>query len=170
QEAVLRTSFWRLDKADPDDDFEPQENTKAPQDIIGNPGGIGDSAMHGIITAPLETYDPQYGFTDEGVKRLMLKHDLWQQNHQTIGSCETDAQCEKLTRRKGSVCLGSGTCSMPCDYEERSDANNNGTDDQCENRDTGYDGNQGAQCSLRNRCTIPLRDRELEPLTYFVDP
>lgn len=170
QEAVLRTSFWRLDKADPDDDFEPQENTDAPQDIIGNPGGIGDSAMHGIVTAPLETYDPQYGFTDEGVKRLMLKHDLWQQNHQTVGSCETDSQCEKLTRRKGSVCLQSGTCSVPCDYEARGDANNNGTDDQCENRDTGYDGNQGSQCSLRNRCTIPLRDRELEPITYFVDP
>lgn len=170
QEAVLRTSFWRLDKADPDDDFEPFENTEAPQDIIGNPGGIGDSAMHGIITAPLETYDPQYGFTDEGVKRLMLKHDLWKQNHQTVGSCESNSDCEDVTGRSGAVCLASRTCSVPCNYEARGDADDNGTEDQCENAQTGYEGSQGAQCSLRNRCTIPVRDRELETLTYYVDP
>jgi hypothetical protein len=170
QEAVLRTSFWRLDKADPDDDFEPFENTDAPQDIIGNPGGIGDSAMHGIITAPLETYDPQSGFTDEGLTRLMLKHDLWEQNHQTVGSCESNKDCEKATGRVGAVCLQSRTCSVPCDYKARTDGNRNGTDDQCENGDTGYDGNQGAQCSLRDRCTIPVRDRDVQTLTYYLDP
>lgn len=170
QEAVLRTSFWRLDQADPDDDFEPSENTRAPQDIFGNPGGIGDSAMHGIIPAPLETYDPQYGFTDEGMKRLMLKHDLWQQNHQTRGECETDAQCEDITGREGSQCLDSNTCSVPCSYEARRDSDGNGTDDQCENGATGYDGNDGSQCSLRNRCTVPYRDRELAKLTYYLDP
>lgn len=170
QEAAVRTSFWRLDKADPDDDFEPFENTPSPQDIFGNPGGLGDSATHGITPAPFETYDPQYGFTDEGMKRLMLKHDLWKQSHQTRGSCETNSQCEKITGLDGSVCLASGTCSIPCSYEARRDADGNGTDDQCENKRTGYDGREGAQCSLRNRCTIPYRDRDIAKVTYYVDP
>lgn len=170
QEAVLRTSFWRLDKADPDDDFEPFENSEAPQEIIGNPGGIGDSAMHGIIPAPIETYDPQFGFTDEGLTRLMLKHEMWQQNHQTTGSCETNSDCEDVTGRQGARCLTSGTCSVPCSYDARGDSDRNGTDDQCENGQTGYDGSGGSQCSLRNRCTIPVRDREIQKITYYVDP
>lgn len=170
QEAVLRTSFWKLEKADPDDDFEPFENSKAPQDILGNPGGIGDSAMHGIIPAPLETYDPQYGYTDDGVTRLMLKHELWQQNHQTVGSCDSNNDCEKLTGRDGAVCLQSGTCSVPCSFKARVDADKNGTDDQCENAATGYEGSNGAQCSLRDRCTIPVRDRDVQKIAYYVAP
>ncbi len=170
QEAVLRTSFWRLDKADPDDDFEPFENTESPQDIFGNPGGIGDSASHGIVPAPLESYDPQYGFTDEGMTRLMLKHELWEQNHQTRGSCETDDECEDITGRSGATCLPSRTCTVPCSYKDRDDADNNGTDDQCENAKTRYEGSLGAQCSLRDRCTIPYRDREVAKIAYFVDP
>lgn len=170
QEAVVRTSFWRLDQADPDDDFEPYENTEAPQEIFGNPGGIGESASHGIVPAPFEGYDPQYGYTDEGVKRLMLRHNIWAQSHQTVGACETNADCRAVTGRSGAVCLASGACTVPCDYKTRGDSDGNGTDDQCENADTGYAGELGAQCSLRNRCTIPVRDRELKKLTYYTDP
>lgn len=173
QEAVVRTSFWRLDQADPNDDFEPFENTEAPQEIFGNPGGIGDSASHGIVPAPFEGYDPQYGYTDEGVKRLMLRHDIWDQNHQTIGQCKQDKDCRNITGRATSTCLPSGTCTVPCDYEARGDglgAARNGTDDQCENEATGYEGSLGSQCSLRNRCTIPVRDRDVKKVTYYTDP
>lgn len=170
QEAVLRTSFWKLQNADPDEDFEPFENTEAPREIFGNPGGIGDSAAHGIVPAPLEEYDPQYGYTDEGLTRLMLTHNIWQQSHQTVGECSTDSECKDITGRSGSVCLGSGSCSMPCSYKSRVDSDGNGTDDQCENDDTDYDGSSGAQCSVRNRCTIPYRDRDVKPVTYYVAP
>lgn len=170
QEAVLRTSFWKLQNADPDEDFEPFENTEAPREIFGNPGGIGDSTAHGIVPAPLEEYDPQYGYTDEGLTRLMLTHNIWQQSHQTVGECSTSAECEDVTGRKGSTCLSSGRCSVPCSYKKRLDVDANGTDDQCENDDTGYEGSSGSQCSLRDRCTIPYRDREVRPVTYYVDP
>lgn len=175
QEAVVRTSFWRLDRADPDEDFEPFENTRAPREIVGNPGGLGNGADLGIFNPPRESYDPGYGFTEEGVRRYMNVHDLWQQSHQTRGRCEADADCERVTKRKGAVCLDSGTCSIPCNYEARGDEQGNsggpnGTDDQCENDDTGYDGSEGAQCSPRNRCTIPYRDREIQPVAYYVNP
>lgn len=176
QEAVVRTSFWRVDRADPDDDFEPFENTGAPRDIFGNPGGAGDSASLGIVTPPREHYDPGYGFTDEGLRRYMNVHDIWEQSHQTFGSCETDDDCEELTGRRGSVCVDSGACSIPCNYDDSQDERGgsgnspNGTDDQCENANTGYDGSEGAQCSPRERCTIPYRDREVKPVAYFVNP
>lgn len=174
QEAVVRTSYWRVDRADPDDDFEPFENTHAPREIFGNPGGLGDGADLGIFNPPRESFDPGYGFTEEGVQRFMNIHDLWQQSHQTRGSCETDSDCERITQREGSVCLDSGSCSIPCNFRARRDdeGNNgpNGTDDQCENDDTGYSESEGSQCSPRNRCTIPYRDREVRPVAYFVNP
>lgn len=170
QEAVVRSSFWRLDQADPDDDFEPFINTQAPQEIFGNPGGIGDSASTGIVTPPHESYDPGYGYTDDGVRRYMNLHDIWEQSHQTRGQCESNAQCRESTGRRSSVCLASGTCSIPCDYEARADRDGNGTDDACENEDTGYKGSQGSQCSARNRCTIPYRDRETKVIPYYMNP
>jgi hypothetical protein len=172
QEAVVRTSYWRVDKADPDDDFEPFENTDAPLDIFGNPGGIGDGISLGIVTPPRETWDPGYGFTDAGLRRYMNKHNLWKKSHQTTEkTCRTHSECESLTRRSGSLCLDSGHCSLPCEYEARGDTDSggNGTDDQCENSDTGYDGAQGSQCSPRNRCTIPYRDRQVKPVAYYVN-
>lgn len=170
QEAVIRSSYWRVDRADPDNDFEPFENTEAPLDIIGNPGGIGDSASLGILTPARQAYDPQYLYTDSGLTRYMNIHDIWQQSHQTVGSCNTHDQCRRRTGRAGSLCLDSGSCSVPCDYTRRRDGNQNGTDDQCENSDTGYDGADGSQCSARNRCTIPYRDRDVKPVTYYVNP
>src|SRR5690606_24595981 len=84
--------------------------------------------------------------------------------------CNTHDQCRRRTGRAGSLCLDSGSCSVPCDYTRRRDGNQNGTDDQCENSDTGYDGADGSQCSARNRCTIPYRDRDVKPVTYYVNP
>jgi hypothetical protein len=175
QEAVIRSSFWRIDHADPDDDFEPFENTHGWREIFGNPGGLGESGSVGSVTPPREKYDPGYGYTEDGVQRYMNVHDLWKQSHQTRGSCDSDADCERVTGRSAAQCLDSGTCSVPCSYEARGDTSGNsggpnGTDDQCENGDTDYDGSEGAQCSPRNRCTIPYRDRDIKPVAYFVNP
>lgn len=169
QEAVVRTSFWRLDRADPDGDFEPFINTQAPQEIFGNPGGIGDSASTGIVTPPHETYDPGYGYTDEGVRRYMNLHNIWEQSHQTRGQCSSNKECRELTGQRASTCLPSGTCTIPCDYETRADRDDNGTDDACENKDTNYKGSRGSQCSARNRCTIPYRDRETRVVPYYMN-
>ncbi len=168
QEAVIRSSYWRVDEADPDDDFEPFENTSSPLDVFGNPGGIGDSASLGIVTPARLTYDPQYGFTDESLERYMNIHDIWAQSHQTTGACEQDSDCNSVG--SGSVCLASGACTVPCRYEAKGDSDGNGTDDQCENSDTDYQGSEGAQCSARNRCTIPYRDRQVDSIEYWVNP
>lgn len=169
QEAVIRTSYLRVDTVDPDGDFEPFENTRAPQDIFGNPGGQGDSLTAGFLTPPRMEWDPGYGYTDAKLRRYMNLHDVWEQAHQTRGRCDSDAACGRITGRAGSVCLPSGTCTLPCSYGARRDDDRNGTDDQCENASTGYGGEQGAQCSARDRCTLPVRDRKLRAIPWWVN-
>ncbi len=165
QEAVVRSTYLRVDKVDPNDDFEPFENTRASLEIVANPGGIGSSDSVGIVTAPRVQWDPQYGFTDAGMRRFMHVHNIWQQSHQTQGSCNTDSECGG----GGAVCLSTHECSVPCNYSARADTDNNGTDDQCENTNTGYTKSAGSQCSIRNRCTIPYRDRVVKPIGYWMN-
>lgn len=174
QEAVVRSSYLRVDRVDPDDDFEPFENTVASLDIVGNPGGLGDSLSVGIVTPPRVQWDPQYGYTDAGMKKFMHVHEIWQQSHQTRppaggGVCAADSDCPGA----GARCLRSGRCSVPCDYDARGDTGPkgepNGTDDQCENEATDYAGSEGSQCSAKNRCTLPYRDRELKPILFFMN-
>lgn len=167
QEAIIRSSYWKVSEVDPDDDFEPMENTTASLDIIGNPGGLGSSMQVGIVTPPRIEWDPQYGYTDENMKAFMHHHDIWQQSHQTRGSCQADSDCQ--AQFGGGVCLSSGACSVPCDYERRGDFDGNGSDDQCENAVTGYAGVGGSQCSVKNRCTIPYRDRKLQTVGYWMN-
>ncbi len=167
QEAVVRSSYWRVDQVDPDGDFEPFENTRANLDIIGNPGGLGDSLEAGIVTPPRVTFDPGYGYVDPNLTRLMNVHDIWKKSHQTKGSCKTTADCTGVGA--GSECLPSGVCTVPCNYGAQKDGDGNGTDDQCENKSTGYDGSNGSQCSIKNRCTIPYRDRETKPIAWWVN-
>jgi hypothetical protein len=169
QEAVIRSSYYRVDKLDPDDDFEPFDNPTASLDIFGNPGGLGDSYSSGIFTPPRVTWDPGYGYTDRGLRRNMHIHNIWKQSHQTRGSCERDEDCVGLTGRSGSVCLASKTCTVPCAYSVPTDGNFNGTDDQCENDSTGYRGERGSQCSPKNRCTIPYRDRVTKPIAFWAN-
>ncbi|MCB9582959.1 MAG: hypothetical protein H6717_38335 [Polyangiaceae bacterium] len=169
QEAVVRSSYWKMDKVPSAADFEPLENTHAALDIVGNPGGLGDSFQVGIVTPPRVEWDPQYGYTDAGMESHMHVHNIWKQSHIMRGSCTTDAECG------GGSCVltpdgnGAKACTVPCSYDKRGDADNNGTDDQCENANTGYSGNQGSQCSSRNWCTLPIRDRRIKPVTYWVN-
>lgn len=166
QEAVVRSSYLKVSEVDGDGDFEPLDNSRAALDVIGNPGGLGNSYTVGIVTPQRIAWDPQYGYTDAGLRRYMHVHDIWRKSHQTTGSCQTPGTaCEN-----GGTCLPSGTCSVPCDHDALGDANGNGTDDQCENANTGYTGAEGSQCSARNRCTIPYRDREVKTVGYWVNP
>lgn len=169
QEAVVRSSYYRVDKLDPDNDFEPFDNPTASLDIVGNPGGLGDGLEQGVVTAPRVSWDPGYGYTDPNMRRYMHVHNIWKQSHQTLGACQTDADCPTITHLAGSTCLPSKTCTIPCTYSAPVDANNNGTDDQCENTRTGYTGQQGSQCSPKNRCTIPYRDRKTKPIAFWVN-
>jgi hypothetical protein len=167
QEAVIRSSYWRVDQLDRDGDFEPLENTKASLDIIGNPGGLGSSFNVGVVTPPRIEWDPQYGYTDQNMRAFMHHHDIWAQSHQTRGQCKADTDCQ--SEFGGGACLPSGSCSVSCDYEKRADLDANGSDDQCENSITGWAGAEGSQCSARNRCTIPYRDRELQTVGYWMN-
>ncbi|MCC6904001.1 MAG: hypothetical protein IT377_33850, partial [Polyangiaceae bacterium] len=173
QEAVVRSSYWRADMVPSAADFEPFENTKAHLDIVGNPGGLGDAFSVGIVTPPRVDWDPQYGYTDEHMKRFMHVHNIWVQSHQLRGSCSTDAECN------GGACLpvpdevgkptSAKSCTVPCNYKARGDSDGNGTEQQCENGSTGYAGNQGSQCSARNWCTLPYRDRKVKTMAYWMN-
>ena len=173
QEAVVRSSYWRADMVPSAADFEPFENTKAHLDIVGNPGGLGDAFSVGIVTPPRVDWDPQYGYTDEHMKRFMHVHNIWIQSHQLKGSCTSDEQCG------GGACLpvpdadgkptSAKSCTVACNYKARGDSNNDGTDDQCENPKTGYAGNGGSQCSVRGWCTLPYRDRKVKTMAYWMN-
>lgn len=60
QEAIIRSSYWKVGHVDPDADFEPFDNSRASLDIIGNPGGLADAGSVGIVTPPRIEWDPQY--------------------------------------------------------------------------------------------------------------
>jgi hypothetical protein len=137
QEATVRFSYK---KVDPNNDFEPLENTKSYMEVVGNPGGLGNSYSVGVVTAPRVGYDSWYGFTDKNMKRLANIHNTWKRSHQDFG------------------------CSAKYDDDR------NGTDDQCENGVTGYVGASGSQCdTIVEKCTIPYRDREIKTVGYWVN-
>lgn len=138
QEATVRFSFK---KVDPNHDFEPLETGAASLDIVGNPGGLGDSFSVGIVTAPRQGFDPAYGFTDKNTKFFANIHNIWERSHQDGTSCDWNG-----------------------------DENADGTADQCANDVTGYSGSSGSQCDIHmKKCTIPYRDRAVKPVAYWVN-
>jgi hypothetical protein len=136
QEATVRHSYLKID---PTNDFEPLENTKFARDVVGNPGGLGNS-YNSIATSGRQGWDPQYGYTDQLYHQFAHIHNNWKKSHQ-------DVACNVNT-----------------------DADVNGTADQCENAVTKYTGNNGSQCDIYvKKCTIPVRDRELKTIGYWVN-
>jgi hypothetical protein len=99
QSATVRSSFLKID---PNEDFESLENTFASEDIVGNPGGIGNSLEVGVLSAGRQAWDPQYGFTDNGYHRFAYIHNVWQKSHQDA-TCNIDADCKnEATGYQGS--------------------------------------------------------------------
>ena len=137
QEAVVRSSYFKVPV---NDDFEPLENTQAPLDVLGNPGGIGSSESVGIVTPGQQGWDPGYGYVDKLYHRFAHVHNIWEKSHQAA------------------------TCASADDADE------NGTADACENAATGYEGATGSQCDVFvGKCTIPYRDREIKTVGYWVN-
>lgn len=127
-------------KVQPDEDFERFEDNYQWKDVVGNTGGEGDG-FNTILGSARTTWDPQYGFNDAATHRFKSIHNIWKKSHQ-------DAACESNV-----------------------DVDENGTADACENGTTGYAGHSGAQCDVaENRCTLPVRDRELRTIAYFLNP
>lgn len=122
-----------------DEDFEKFEDNYAWKDVVGNTGGQGDGANPWLGSART-TWDPQYGFTDSQTHRFKSIHNIWKKSHQDK-TCATN-----------------------------DDADQNGTADACENAVTGYAGHAGSQCDVtEHRCTLPVRDRELKTIAYFLN-
>ncbi|MBX3130594.1 MAG: hypothetical protein KF718_28000 [Polyangiaceae bacterium] len=179
QEAVVRSSFWKVQSVPSADDYEPLENTYANLDIIGNPGGLGSSYTMGIVTPPRVEWDPQYGYTDPGMSRKAHAHNIWQQAHQLRGSCQSDDQCG------GGACIlvpnggGAKSCTIPCNPEITSEIGDRpGTNVQCSALSSvvGQDGRvteraltNGAQCSAKSWCTIPVRNRRIKTVGYWMN-
>ncbi|MGC4120693.1 MAG: hypothetical protein QM765_40175 [Myxococcales bacterium] len=90
--------------------------------------------------AQQQGWDPGYGYTDALFHRFMIRHNNWVNSHQA-------AKCTANT-----------------------DADVNGTADECENSVTGYAGSKGSQCDVfEKKCTLPLRDRQIRAVTYFTN-
>jgi hypothetical protein len=122
-----------------DEDFEKFEDNYAWKDVVGNTGGQGDGANPWLGSART-TWDPQYGFTDGQTHRFKSIHNIWKKSHQAA-TCTTNDDTDK-----------------------------NGTADACENAVTGYAGHAGSQCDVtEHRCTLPVRDRELKTIAYFLN-
>jgi len=137
QEAIVRSSYYKVPA---DEDFEPLENTHAPLDVVGNPGGIGSSESVGIVTPGQQGWDPGYGYVDKLYHRFAHVHNIWKKSHQS-------AACQSAD-----------------------DVDHNGTADACENSATGYDGSSGSQCDVFvGKCTIPYRDRDIKTIGYWVN-
>jgi hypothetical protein len=138
QEAIVRSSFLRIDE---NRDFEPLENTQAPMDVLGNPGGIGSSDSLGVLTPGQQGWDPGYGYVDKLYHRFAHVHDIWQKSHQAAA----------------------------CDSND--DKDGDGTADACDNAVTGYTGSKGSQCDVfKGKCTLPYRDRQIKTVGYWVNP
>jgi hypothetical protein len=138
QEASIRFAFWK--RPAELSDFEPLDNTYAPMDVIASFGSVGDSFSPGY-GYPQQEYDPQYGYTDQGLHQLAGLHNIWAQSHIA-----------------GSFC------------ESNKDGNNDGTADACAADITGYGGSLGSQCDvLTKQCTIPYRDRSVRTVGYWVN-
>jgi len=124
QMALVRESYWRIDPAQ--HDVEPMENTLADLDVIGNPGGVGDSFEVGIVTPGRQGWDPQYGYTDALYHRFAHRHNVWQKTH-TANPCDsnddadqngTADQCEEAAKTHGSQCdVFTKKCTIP--YRDR---------------------------------------------------
>lgn len=146
QEAIVRNSYLKID---PNHDFEPLENTRAPMDVVGNPGGIGDSFSVGIVSAGRFGWDPQYGYTDKLSHRFAYIHNTWKRSHVDV-SCDSNA-----------------------------DQNSDGTADQCEavigkaipfSSPARTVQNKGSQCDVyMSKCTVPYRDREVKTIGYWMN-
>lgn len=126
-------------KVQADEDFEKFEDNYAWKDVVGNTGGQGDGYNPWLGSARTN-WDPQYGFTDAGTHRFKSIHNIWKKSHQ------------------------SATCSG------NEDTDKDGTADACANATTGYTGHSGSQCDVtEHRCTIPVRDREIKTIAYFLN-
>ena len=127
-------------RVQPDEDFEKFEDDTAWKDVVGNTGGQGDG-YNTILGSARTSWDPQYGFNDVNTHRFKSIHNIWKQSHQANTTCAAN-----------------------------DDADKNGTADACENGSTGYGGHSGSQCDVtEHRCTIPVRDREIRTIAYFLN-
>jgi hypothetical protein len=122
QQADIRLGFW---KVKPDHDFEPFILTHAYNDVTH--GFANDnSSLYTEWGSPIQDYDPQYGFTDEGYQIPQNAVNIWQKSHVDIACNDkfdgdnngTADQCEAYVGSKGSRCdVFMGKCTIP--YRDR---------------------------------------------------
>jgi hypothetical protein len=123
-----------------EEDFEPFEESFAPRDIVGNWGNAGNNFNREYGAPPITQWDPQYGYTDAQTKTFYSMHNIWEKSHQQV-------LCKANT-----------------------DADKDGTADECSKDLTGYAGANGSQCdTVIGKCTLPVRDREVKTIGYWLN-
>ncbi len=179
QEAVVRSSYWKVDSVPSAADFEPFENSYANLDIIGNPGGLADAYVNGFTIPKEDNEGPQWGDDNSHRRRNLHLHNIWKQSHVLVGSCTTDDECDDGACLPIAGAGGAKACTVSCNYDNRAESSSvPGTNAQCEQLTLSLVGNAGrtdslelaagSQCSTRNWCTLPLRNRRVKPIGYWM--
>lgn len=142
-EVKVRSSYVKLTGAE---DYEPFEESYASRDVVGNWGNAGNSFMRSYGGAPLTSWDPQYGYTDENTKTFYSVLNIWEKSHLDVA------------------------CNSNHDGDPEEGIAPDGTADQCEYEITGYEGSYGSQCDVHvGKCTIPVRDRSVKPIGFWLN-
>ena len=154
-EIKMRHSYVRLTG---NEDYEPFEESIATNDVIGTWAGVSSNYAREGGSANVSTYDPQYGYTDANSHTFLPSHNIWEKSHQDVVCFSND---DKTDDQGGAP---------------------NGTADACENSVTGYGGSTGSQCDIwvnggyqkadgtqPGKCTIPVRDRRIKTIGYWLN-
>jgi hypothetical protein len=139
-EITIRQSFKRVDV----NDYEPYD-----QDGI-------QFRAYGAFTEDRKGYSRNYGLTDNNWHRFVSRYDIWARNH----------YYKDPVKMTGEVACY--TDKTPFGADPNRDADNNGTEDECE-AVTAATGVEGSKCDkFSQKCTLPYQLREQVPVVWYV--
>ncbi len=102
--------------------------------------------MFGVFTVDRQGYDRRYGVVDDNWRRFAARWNIWQRSH-----AEPEVRCNT-------------EASTPIGADPHRDADNNGTEDECEAV------GRGSRCDdVVGLCTIPYRDRVVKPVVWHTN-
>lgn len=102
--------------------------------------------LFGFFTNDRYGYDRHYGVVDEKWHRFVSRWNVWEKSHvDPVVACATKD-------------------TTPVGEDAHRDLDRNGTEDECESV------GRGSRCDeFRNACTIPLRDRKVRTIPWYVN-
>ncbi|MEZ4221148.1 MAG: hypothetical protein R3B13_09470 [Polyangiaceae bacterium] len=168
EQASVRTAFWRADQATPTSTLDHVDDDLHPFALAG-------ALSH--QRAAFDAHTTSQSGSPTPLARQLARHRIWRQSLVLSGRCSSDAECPGA---EPSSCVripdagGAKACTVGCSPTGASEAH-----PQCgllTSSLIGRDGevesillHQGSACSPARACTLPLRDRAVEPIALHLD-